>query len=197
MCDSSLWIWLPPGWIGRCTPGLVFTHGFIIAEKTLLICHTLKTHWERLYFTGMIIWLQYSSPLWELRILCYKLMLLLTLLNDFTRFSKKLFQSLMLKSANWKVVLQSRFSLDILTAAGEELVPLFITKCCTYVQIGALTLFTLLNIWTRWFRLWMLLTSITLQFWKALTSSPWWKTILVIIIILILFCFLYSVSVTV
>ena len=28
ICGSYLWVWLSPGWIGRCTLGLTFTHGF-------------------------------------------------------------------------------------------------------------------------------------------------------------------------
>ena len=27
-----LWAWLPPGWVGRCTLGLAFTHGSIFLE---------------------------------------------------------------------------------------------------------------------------------------------------------------------
>ena len=32
-------------------------------QRSLLICHTLKLTGQGLYFTGMIIWLQYSFPL--------------------------------------------------------------------------------------------------------------------------------------
>ena len=86
-----------PGWIGRCTLGLPFTHGFIQSfQRSLLICHTLKLAGQGLYFTGMIIWLQYSFPLWELQMLCYEWMLWLILLNRHDKILKKLFQLLML-----------------------------------------------------------------------------------------------------
>ena len=32
ICGSYLWVSLPPGWIGRCTLSLAFTHGFIFSE---------------------------------------------------------------------------------------------------------------------------------------------------------------------
>ena len=66
ICGSYLWVWLPHGWIGRCTLGLTFTHGFIFSElpeKPTNLPH-LKLIGQDLYFTGIIIWLQYSFPLW-------------------------------------------------------------------------------------------------------------------------------------
>ena len=32
ICRSYLWVWLPPGWIGRCTLSLACTRGFIFSE---------------------------------------------------------------------------------------------------------------------------------------------------------------------
>lgn len=71
----AMWL-LPMGmastdWIGGWTLGLPFAHGFIFSELPgrLLICHTLKLTGQGLYFTGKIIWLQYSFPLWELQML--------------------------------------------------------------------------------------------------------------------------------
>jgi len=52
ICGSYLWAWLPPGWIGRCTLGLAFTHGFIFSElpeKPANLPH-LKTQWARSAF---------------------------------------------------------------------------------------------------------------------------------------------------
>ena len=53
--------------------GQACTHGFIFSEppenlqnQRSLICHTLELIGQGLYFTGMIIWLQYLFPLWEL-----------------------------------------------------------------------------------------------------------------------------------
>ena len=52
MCGSYLWTWLPPGWIGRYTLSLAFTHGFIFSElpkKPANLPH-LKTRWARSVF---------------------------------------------------------------------------------------------------------------------------------------------------
>ena len=52
ICGSYLWAWLPPGWIGRGTLGLAFTHGFVFSElpeKPASLPH-LKTWWTRLVF---------------------------------------------------------------------------------------------------------------------------------------------------
>ena len=57
-----------PCWIGRCTRGLPFIQGFIsseLPEKPAHLPH-IKLARQGLYFTGMILWLQYSFPLWEL-----------------------------------------------------------------------------------------------------------------------------------
>ena len=68
ICGSYLWVWLPPGWIGRCTLGLIFTLGFIFSElpEKPGNIHTLELVGQDMYFTGMIILLQYSFPLWDL-----------------------------------------------------------------------------------------------------------------------------------
>ena len=65
---SYLQAWLPPGWIGRCTLGLAFTRGFIFSElpEKPGNIHTLELVGQDMYFTGMIILLQYSFPLWDL-----------------------------------------------------------------------------------------------------------------------------------
>ena len=47
-------------------------------QRSLVICHTLELNGQDMYFTGMIIWLQYLFPLWDLQMLCYKMMLWLT-----------------------------------------------------------------------------------------------------------------------
>ena len=52
ICGSYLWARLPPGWIGRWTLGLAFTHGFIFSElpeKPANLPH-LKTQWARSAF---------------------------------------------------------------------------------------------------------------------------------------------------
>ena len=103
ICGSYLCTWLIPGWIGRCTLSLLLmVYLLLIAsyfqslQRSLLICHTIKLTGQGLYFTGTLIWLQYSFPLWELQMLCYELMLWLTSLSRLYKTLKKLFQPLML-----------------------------------------------------------------------------------------------------
>ena len=71
-----------PGWIGRCTLGLTFTHGFVFSEllEKLADLPHLKTCWARSVF----YWYDYLATifvvgmirsLWELQMLCYELML--------------------------------------------------------------------------------------------------------------------------
>ncbi|XDA72445.1 hypothetical protein R6Z07M_002715 [Ovis aries] len=47
ICDSCLWAWLHHSWIGRCTLGPAFTHGFIFSElpKKPADLPQLGTHW--------------------------------------------------------------------------------------------------------------------------------------------------------
>ena len=49
---SYQWAWLPPGWIGRYTLGLAFTHDFIFSKlpgKPANLLH-LRIHWARPVF---------------------------------------------------------------------------------------------------------------------------------------------------
>ena len=52
ICGSYLWVWLPHGWIGRCTLGLTFTHGFIFSElpEKPTTLPNLKTHRAKCVF---------------------------------------------------------------------------------------------------------------------------------------------------
>ena len=87
ICGSYVFAWLPRGWIGRCTLGLGFTHGFINLPH-------LRTRGQGLYFTDMVIWLQCLFPLWEIQMLCYEQMLWLILHNR--HYKSLLIQLLML-----------------------------------------------------------------------------------------------------
>ena len=62
---------------GEMHPSLPFTRGFIFSElpeKPANMPH-LRIVGQGLYFIAMIIWLQYSFPLWEPQMLSYELML--------------------------------------------------------------------------------------------------------------------------
>ena len=59
ICGPYVFAWLSPGWIGRCTLGVAFTHGFIFSEfreKPANLPH-LTTHWARCVFH----WYDYLS----------------------------------------------------------------------------------------------------------------------------------------
>ena len=58
---SDLWVRCPPGWIGRFTLGLAFTHGFTfleLPEKPANLPH-LRTHWTRSVFH----WYDYAAAI--------------------------------------------------------------------------------------------------------------------------------------
>ena len=98
ICGPYVFAWLSPGWIGRCTLGLAFTHGFMLSELPEKPANLLdlKTWWARSVFH----WYDYLAallfPLWELQMLCYEWMLWQILFNGISKILKKLFQLLML-----------------------------------------------------------------------------------------------------
>ena len=68
ICGSYPWAWL----VGRCTLDLnLLMASYYQSFQRRLMCHTLKLIGQDLYFTGVIVQLQYSFPLWELEIRCY------------------------------------------------------------------------------------------------------------------------------
>ena len=52
ICGPYVFAWLPPGWIGRRTLGLAFTHGFMLSELPEKPANLpdLKTWWARSIF---------------------------------------------------------------------------------------------------------------------------------------------------
>ena len=75
--------------------------------------------------------------------------------------------------------------------------PLFITKCCTYVPDRSTNIIHFTKHMNKMIQAMDAPEASVTSIWKTLTSSPWWKTILIIIILIVLFLFLLSVSVTV
>ena len=83
ICGSYLWAWLPPGWIGRGTLGLAFTHGFVFSElpeKPASLPH-LKTWWTRLVFH----WYDYLVTVFFPSLGTTHVMLRVDALNNFTQ----------------------------------------------------------------------------------------------------------------
>ena len=120
ICGSYLWAWLPPGWIGRCTQGLAFTHGFIFSElpeKPANLPH-LRTRWARSVFH----WYDYLAAAFVPSLGTTDVMLRVDALTNFTQQtlqdSQKAISALNAEQAQIrKVVLQNRLALDIATAA--------------------------------------------------------------------------------
>ena len=71
ICGSYLWVWLPPGWIGRRTLGLAFTLGFIFSEvpEKPTNLPNLKTHGAKCVFH----WCDYLAAIVHSSILAWKI----------------------------------------------------------------------------------------------------------------------------
>ena len=136
ICGSYLWAWLPPGWIGRWTLGLAFTHGFIFSElpeKPANLPH-LKPPWVRSVFH----WYDYLAAVFVPSLGTTDIMLRVDALTNFTQQalqdSQKAISAFKAEQAQIrKVVLQNRLDLDTLTAAQGRTCAIIHTQCCTYV----------------------------------------------------------------
>ena len=118
ICHSYLWVWLPPGCIGRWTLGLAFTHGFIFSELPEKPGNLLypTTCWTMSVFH----WHDYLAAIFIPSLGTTDIMLwvdALTLLNKPYKILKKLFQPLMLNN---------RLASDILSHTRRNL--------CQYLQ---------------------------------------------------------------
>ena len=136
----------------------------------------------------MTVCLQYSFRLWELQMLCYKLMLWLTLLNRVYKILKNLFQPLILnkyKLEKW--FYKNRFALDILMAAQGRTCAIIHTQCCTYIPGMRTNVTHFTKHMNKIIQAMYSPESSVSSLWETLASSPWWKTIIIIIILIVLF----------
>ena len=190
ICGSYLSAWRLPGWIGRCTLGLAFTHGFIFSELPEKPANLplLKTRWARSVFH----WYDYLVAVFVPSLGTADVMLREDALTNFTQQalqdSQKAISALNAEKAQIrKVILQNRLALDILTAAQGGTCAIIHTQCCTYIP----DMSTNVTHFTRH------MNKITgamdtpeasiASLWETLTSSPWWKAILITIILIVLF----------
>ena len=145
ICDSYLWTWPPPGWIGRCTLGLAFTHGFIFSElpeKPAKLPH-IKTQWTRSIFH----WYDYLATVFVPSLGTTDIMLRVDALLNFTQQmlqdSQKTISALNAEQTQIKkVVLQNRLALDILTAAQRKTCAIIHTHIYPYAHIYLLYIYT-------------------------------------------------------
>ena len=85
------------------------------------------------------------------------------------------------------MVLQNRLALDILTAAQGGTCAIIHTRCCTYIP----DMSTNVTHFTKHMNM-MIQAMDTPEvsapsLWEMLTSSPWWRSILIVIILIVLF----------
>ena len=95
------------------------------------------------------------------------------------------------------MVLQNRLALDILTAAQGGTCAIIHTRCCTYIP----DMSTNVTHFTKHMNM-MIQAMDTPEvsapsLWEMLTSSPWWRSILIVIILIVLFLLFAPASVTV
>ena len=159
-CGSYLWTWLLPGWTGRCTLGLAFTHGFIFSELPEKPANSphLKTQWARSVFH----WYDYLAAVFVPSLGTTDVMLRVDALTNFTQQalqdSQKVISALMLDKHKLKRWFYKTDWIYIFwQLCKEKLVPLFIPNAVHIYLIWALMLLILLNTWTRWLGLWILL----------------------------------------
>ena len=85
ICGSYLWAWLPPGWIGGCSLGLHFIHGFMLPELPERPANlpNLKTCWARSVFH----WYDYLAAIFIPSLGTTDVMLWVDALTNFTKQS--------------------------------------------------------------------------------------------------------------
>ena len=144
-------------------------------QRSQLTFHTLKRAEQGLYFTGMIIWLQCSFPLWDLQMLCYELMFWLTLLNRLYKILKKLFQPLMLNKCKLERWFHKTDWLhkEVLVHYSYPMLYIYISDMNTNVTHFSKHMDKMIQVIDS------TETSVS-SLWEVLTSTPWCKTILII-----------------
>ena len=190
ICHSYLWVWLPPGWIGRCTLSLAFTHGFIFSELPEKPGNLLypTTCWTMSVFH----WHDYLAAIFIPSLGTSDVILWVDALTNFTQQalqdSQKAISALNAEQIQIrKVVLKNRLGLDILTATQGGTCAIIHTQCCTYIPDMNTNATHFTKHTTAMIQAMNTPEASVASIWETLTSSPWWKTILIVIILIVLF----------
>ena len=85
------------------------------------------------------------------------------------------------------MVLQNRLALDILTAARGGTCAIIQTQCCTYIPDTSTNVTHFAKHMNKMIEAVDTPEASVASLWEMLTSSPWWKTILLTIILIVLF----------
>ena len=85
------------------------------------------------------------------------------------------------------MVLQNRLALDILTDAHGRTCAIIHTQCCTYIPDMSTDVTHFTKHMAKMTGAMDTPKASIASLWEMLTSSPWWKTILITIILIVLF----------
>ena len=85
------------------------------------------------------------------------------------------------------MVLQNRLALDILTAAQGGTCAIIHTQCCTYIPDMSTNVTHFTKHMNKMIKAMATPEASIASLWETLTSSLWWKTILITIILIVLF----------
>ena len=180
--------WLPPGWIGRCSLGLAFTHGFIFSELPEMLDNLphIRTHWARYVFHCY----DYLAVVFVPSLGSTDVMLWVDVLTNSTQKvleeSQKAISALNAEQIQFrKVVLQNKLALDILTAAQGGTYAIIHTQCCTYISNMSTNVTQFTKHMNKIIQAMDTHETSTASLWGKLTSSPWWKTFLLAIILIV------------
>ena len=88
-----------------------------------------------------------------------------------------------------KMVLQNRLALDIQTAAQGGTCAIIHTQCCAYIPDISINVTRFTKHMNKTIQAMDTPETSIASLWEILTSSPWWKTILIAIILIVLFFF--------
>ena len=87
------------------------------------------------------------------------------------------------------MALQNRLTLDILTAVQGGTCAIIHTQCCTYIPDMSTNVTHFTKHMNKMIEAMDTPKASIASLWEMLTSSPWWKTILITIILIVLFLF--------
>ena len=153
-----------------------------------LSCHTLELVEPSL----LLNWYDYLAAIFVLSLGTTDVMLRVDVLTKFTQQalqdSHKAISALNAEQIQIrKVVLQSRLTLDILTAAQGRTCAIIHAQCCTYIPDISTNITHFTKHMIKMTQAVDIPETSISSLWEMLTSSSWWKTILIAIILIVLF----------
>ena len=169
-------------------PRSSFIHGFILSElpeKPANLPH-LRTRWARSVFH----WHDHLAAAFVPFLGTTDVIIWVETLTNFTQQalqdSQKAISALNTdKIQIRKIVLQNRLALDILTAAQGGTCAIIHTQCCIYMPDKSTNVIHFTKHMNKMIQAMDTPKASVTSLWKMLTSSPWWRTILIAIILIV------------